>query len=345
MGVVYRVRDPGGDRELALKMIRAGRYAASPAVSRFVREGRVIARLEHPHVVRVYELGMTDELPYFTMELIDGGSLHDRLADGPLEPRAAAGLLHTLALAVEHAHVQGVVHRDLKPSNILMTSEGTPKIADFGLAKLLEPPVGESMSVTLTASDMILGTPSYMAPEQAEGRASEIGKETDVYALGAILYATLTGHAPFASENRLKTLDLVRTTPPTPPSTLRTEIPGWLEEICLKCLEKKTSDRYPTAQALADDLARWLRDERPRGTPSWLSRLKRRGRRHGIALLAATVLISAGGALTDPSRTRSLSDRARARPPSPRDADRRDRRAIMVALAIGYRSERLPSRQ
>ena len=238
MGVVYKARHISLQREVALKMILGGHHAPSRNVARFLREGKAVARLRHANVVQVYEYDTWEGLPYLTMELIEGGSLHARLAKGPLPCREAADVVRTLAQAVEYAHEQGVIHRDLKPANILLTTDGTPKITDFGLAKLLDQDSDPQAMATLTVTDSVLGTPSYMAPEQAEGRLSEIGKRTDVYALGAILYATLTGRPPFSSETKVKTIDLVRSKPPEPPSKQRPEVPRWLEAVCLKCLEK-----------------------------------------------------------------------------------------------------------
>ncbi|MEA2632181.1 MAG: eukaryotic-like serine/threonine-protein kinase, partial [Chloroflexota bacterium] len=207
MGVVYRAQQVPLKRMVALKMISGGHHAASQTVARFIREGKAIARLRHPNVVQIYDLGESEGLPYYAMELVEGGNLQAKLAGGPFEPRAAAELVRTLAEAVEFAHQVGVVHRDLKPANILLTGTGAPKITDFGLAKMLDADSEGLTTAPFTASNMILGTPSYMAPEQAEGRADEIGRATDVYALGAILYALLIGRPPFAGGSKVKILE------------------------------------------------------------------------------------------------------------------------------------------
>jgi serine/threonine protein kinase len=304
MGIVYKAWQRPLDRPVAIKMILAGHHASAPTVARFLREGRAVARLAHPNVVRVHDLGDHEGLPYLSMEFIDGESLEANLGDGPMELRAAAALVATLAKAVAYAHNQGVVHRDLKPANILLTREGVPKITDFGLAKFLDPDAAGDSPVVLTETDTILGTPSYMAPEQADGRSADISTATDVYALGAILYALLTGRPPFVGEAKIKVLERVRSAEPIPPSRLRPEVPSWLEAICLTCLEKSPSRRFSSAQALADDLERWLRNERPRGTPSGLTRLGRtvRKRRHHFASAGAILSIIAGVALHDPDR-------------------------------------------
>jgi serine/threonine-protein kinase len=270
MGVVYKARQRSLNRLVALKMISAGPHAGTQARARFHTEGQAIARLRHPHVVQIYELGEHEGLPYYSMELLEGGSLAARLADGPMPPRAAAELVQTLAAAVQYAHQMQVLHRDLKPANILLTEAGQPKIADFGLAKLLDSEDGH------TRSDMALGTPSYMAPEQAAGRSAEVGPAVDVYALGAVLYHALTGKPPFRGADRAETLRQVREQEPLLPSQERPEVTRELDAICLKCLAKDPAQRYVSALALADDVARWLRGEqtvaRPPRYPSWLVR-------------------------------------------------------------------------
>jgi serine/threonine-protein kinase len=281
MGVVYRARQMPLGREVALKVLVAGVHAPEHLRGRFRTEGTAVARLHHPHVVQIHDFGEHEGLLYYSMELIEGGSLQARLRQGPLEFRAAAELVRTLAEALEFAHQKQVLHRDLKPGNVLLAANGTPKISDFGLAKLLDADIGQ------THSSAVLGTPPYMAPEQADGRMAEVGPAADVYALGAILYAALTGHPPFQGENSLRTLELVRTAEPLPPSRLRAGVPRGLDDVCLKCLQKQPARRYPSARALADDLARWLRQERPQATPgAW--------RRIGDALRRRAALIVAG---------------------------------------------------
>lgn len=258
MGVIYRARHQTIRREVALKMIRAGVHAKPEDRERFETEGAAVARLRHPNVVEIYEFGEAGGLPYFAMEWVDGGSLADRLEGGPLSARAAAELVRTIAYAVESAHGQGIIHRDLKPSNVLLTGDGTPKISDFGLAKFTD-----ETSDGLTPSEMVMGTPSYMAPEQAEGRSGDVGPAADVYALGAILFAALTGEPPFKGSTKIETLRMVREDEPVPPSQLQPGVPVGLEMICLRCLDKAATRRYRSAQALAENLDLWLRSGRP----------------------------------------------------------------------------------
>jgi serine/threonine protein kinase/WD40 repeat protein len=250
MGVVYKARQVGLDRLVALKVVLAGAHAEE--LARFRREAEAIARLHHPNVVRIYEVGEHAGLPYFAMELCEGGSLAQRLAGGPLPPAEAARLTATLARAVQAAHEAGVIHRDLKPGNVLLAADRTPRVTDFGLAKRLDDVTG------LTATGVVLGTPSYMAPEQASGQAKQVGSAADVHALGAVLYACLTGRPPFQAATPLDTILQVLSDPPVPPSRLRAQVPPRLEAICLKCLEKDPRQRYPSAAALADDLERPL---------------------------------------------------------------------------------------
>lgn len=307
MGLVYLALQRPLQRKVAIKMILAGHHASPATVARFVREGKAVARLQHPNVVQVYELGESDGLPYMAMEYVEGGSLEAKLGVDAFEPRDAAALVVILAKAVESAHNQGVVHRDLKPANVLLAHDGTPKITDFGLAKLLDvdPNEEEGSQLVLTETDMILGTASYMAPEQAGGRSDAISRATDVYALGAILYALLTGYPPFQEKSKVQTLEKVRTAPPIPPSRLRHEVPYWLEVICLTCLEKSPQQRFPTAQVLADDLERWLRNERPQGTPSTMTRFTRTARKNLGKVLCSGALIFAvtGFAIRDPNHS------------------------------------------
>ncbi|HJT76245.1 MAG TPA: protein kinase, partial [Gemmataceae bacterium] len=220
-----------------------------------------VARLQHPHVVQVFSWGEHDGLPYLVMEHVAGGGLDHRIAGRPQPPADAARLVALLARAVHAAHKAGIIHRDLKPANVLLapaadepalnTAYGWPKVSDFGLARQSD--AGEQ-----TASYGVLGTPAYMAPEQAAGRVREVGPAADVYALGAILYELLTGHPPFKGDTVLETLDLVRSSPPRPPRDLRADVPPELEAVCLRCLAKAPADRYPTAQALADELGCFL---------------------------------------------------------------------------------------
>jgi eukaryotic-like serine/threonine-protein kinase len=303
MGVVYKARQESLKRMVALKLVRAGVYAGNEERTRFQREGEAIARIHHPHVVLIYEFGEHQGQLFFSMELLEGGTLANKLNGCPLPERQAAELVRTLAQAVQAAHEQGIVHRDLKPGNVLFAADGTVKISDFGLAKVLD----SERSDTIT--DTILGTPAYMAPEQARGESRRIGPAADVYALGVILYEALTGQPPFRGESRHQTLELVRTCEPQPPSRRRPGLSRDLEAICLKCLEKEASQRYPSAAALADDLDHWLKDEPlafrpPRG---WrrVGRILRRRRRIIVAALLLGLMLSVAAILwyRDPERT------------------------------------------
>ncbi|MBL8796693.1 MAG: protein kinase [Planctomycetia bacterium] len=298
MGVVYQARQQGLKRLVALKMILSGAHAGAQELARFRHEAEAVARLQHPHIVQIYEVGEQDGRPYFSLELIDGGSLDRRLNGRPLPPREAAQLVRTLAEAMQAAHQQGIIHRDLKPANILLTAAGQPKITDFGLAKKLDEADAQ------TRSGAILGTPSYAAPEQAAGKVRDIGPATDVYALGAILYETLVGRPPFKGETPLDTVLQVLSQEAVPPRGLITAIPRDLEIICLKCLEKHPVLRYPTAAALAEDLRRFLDGEailaRPAGTPELLWRWCRRNPLPATFLVVVTLLlivVSLGSAL------------------------------------------------
>jgi serine/threonine-protein kinase len=291
VGVVYRARHLRLNRPVALKMLLAGPYARPEELERFLREAEAVAGLRHANVVQLYDVGDADGRPYFTMELVEGGSLAHKLADAPLPARRAAALVTAVAEAVQAAHQSGIVHRDLEPGNVLLTPDGTPKVTDFGLARRLEGGSG------LTLSGAPLGTPSYMAPEQARGDQAAIGPATDVYALGAILYECLTGRPPFRAETATATLQQVLADDPVRPARLNRSVPRDLETICLKCLAKAPRRRYPTAQALADDLRRFERGEPIAARPAgWLERAARWVRRRPAAavLLAAGVLMLAG---------------------------------------------------
>jgi serine/threonine protein kinase len=274
MGVVYKARQVRAGRLVALKMMRAGADTEKEFLARFRREAEAAARLQHPHMVPIYEVGEHDGRPFFSMELCPGGSLADRLAGTPLPARQAAELVEALALALDAAHQVGVIHRDLKPANVLLAADGTPKVADFGLAKQVETGAG------LTQTGAILGTPSYMAPEQASGRSKEVGPHTDVYALGAVLYECLTGRPPFQGADLLDVLEQVRSQEPVPPRLLNREVPPNLQTICLKCLEKEGGHRYPTAQLLVEDLRRFLVGDpistMKIGEREWLARCAKR---------------------------------------------------------------------
>jgi serine/threonine-protein kinase len=255
VGVVYRARHRALNREVALKMLLSGAYAGREELVRFRREAEAVAGLSHPNVVRVYDVGEHDGRPYFTMELADGGTLAQRLDGTPLPAPRAAALVATIAGAVHAAHVGGIVHRDLKPGNILLRGDDSPAVADFGLARATR------AEAAVTLSGARLGTPAYMAPEQAAGRAGATGPAADVYALGAILYELLTGRPPFRGETALETARQVVAEEPVPPRRLNAGIPRDLDTICLKCLAKEPRRRYASAAALAEDLGRFGRGE------------------------------------------------------------------------------------
>ena len=252
MGVVYLAEQAALKRLVALKVIRHGVNATPEEVARFRAEAEAVARLQHPNIVQIHEVGEQDGVYYLVLEYVDGGSLDRQLAGTPQEPRAAARLIETLARAVHHAHRRGILHRDLKPANVLLDAQGQPKVTDFGMAKSLQGDSG------LTASGQVLGTPSYIAPEQASGKHGEVTPAVDVYGLGALMYEMLTGRPPFKGATPLSTLEQVVSQEPVAPSRFQRHIPRDLETICLKCLEKQPSRRYATAEALADDLGRFL---------------------------------------------------------------------------------------
>jgi predicted Ser/Thr protein kinase len=291
-GVVYKARQLALNRVVALKMILSGAHACAEQRARFRTEAEAVAQLKHPNVVQVYDIGECDGTPFFSLEFVEGGSLERKLNRTAQEPRAAAALVETLARAMHVAHEKGIVHRDLKPANILLTPEGMPKIADFGLAKRLEDDSHQ------TQNGSVMGTPCYMAPEQAGGAVGQTGPATDVYALGAILYDALTGRPPFKAATVLDTLAQVCHDEPVPPSRLQPKVPRDLETICLKCLQKSPAKRYASALDLAEDLRRYQQGEpilaRAMGRPE---RLWRWCRRNPVAasLLLTVLLGSAFG--------------------------------------------------
>jgi WD40 repeat protein/tRNA A-37 threonylcarbamoyl transferase component Bud32 len=286
MGVVYQARHVKLNRRVALKMILAGSHAGEQELARFQTEAQAIARLQHPNIVQVHEVGEHEGKPFFSLEFCGGGSLAQKLAGTPLPAREAAALVETLARAMQAAHEHNVIHRDLKPANVLLTEDGVPKITDFGLAKKLD-------EAGQTQTGAIVGTPSYMPPEQAEGQASGTGPLADVYALGAILYECLTGRPPFKAATSLETVLQVVSTEPVPPMQLQPKTPRDLETICLKCLAKEPHRRYPTALALAEDLRRFQAGEPIRARPvgTFEKAVKWARRRPAIAGLAAAVVL------------------------------------------------------
>jgi serine/threonine-protein kinase len=255
MELVFKARQKALKRDVALKMVVSGGYAGPAERARFRTEAEAVARLHHPGIVQIYEVGEQEGCPYLALEFVSGGSLAAQLDGTPMPPRRAAQVLLELACAVQHAHEQGIVHRDLKPANVLVTASGGVKITDFGLAKLLDVEHGQTQTVAF------LGSASYMAPEQAAGHARAAGPPTDVYALGAILYELLSGRPPFVGTSFLDTLDQVRTHDPAPLQLLQPNVSADLAAICRKCLEKHPVQRYPSAAALAHDLDLFLRGE------------------------------------------------------------------------------------
>jgi serine/threonine protein kinase len=255
MGVVYRARQLSLSREVALKMILDSRVSSPGDLARFRAEAEAAARLDHPNIVPIYEVGEHDGQPYFSLKLVEGETLAARLAAGPMPPREAASLMVEVARAIHYAHSQGILHRDLKPSNVLIDAAGRPHVTDFGLAKRID------ADANITQTGAILGTPSYMAPEQAAGSRRDVGPATDVYSLGAVLYHMLTGRPPLVADNPVDTLLLILEQDPAPPRLLGVSLDRDLEMILLKCLQKPPDLRYSTAAALADDLAAYLADE------------------------------------------------------------------------------------
>jgi serine/threonine-protein kinase len=340
MGVVYRARQVALDRPVALKMILAGPSATAQQMQRFRAEAEVIARLQHPNVIQVFDVGAVGGRPYCALELVEGGSLADRLDGTPWKPPAAAGLVAALADGVQAAHARGIVHRDLKPGNVLLTRDGRPKVTDFGLAKRLDETLG------LTQTGMVLGTPQYMAPEQATGRAGSAGPAADIYALGVLLYELLTGRPPFHGPTTLETLRRVQGQEPVPPRRLEPEVSRDLETVCLRCLHKEPGKRYATAAELAADLRRFLAGEPVRARPAGpVGRTLRWARRRpGVAALAAALLLAlVGGCLGMFLLWRQAEDHGRRAEEARDDADRQ--RHLAVANEARARLEKAEAEQ
>jgi WD40 repeat protein/TPR repeat protein len=291
MGVVHRARQVSLNRKVAVKMMLSGSLASAAEAARFRNEAEAIANLEHPNIVPIYEVGEHQGHLYFSMKLLEGGSLAGAMERLRGQRREAVRLLATVARAVEHAHRRGILHRDLKPSNILLDEQGTPHVADFGLARWIERDSG------ITLSGTIVGTPAYMAPEQAAGRTRAITTATDVYSLGAILYELLTGHPPFEARTPSEALRLVVEGEPRPPRSLEPRVEADLETICLKCLDKDPARRFESAEALAEDLERWLRHEPIRARRSSLARRSLMWVRRRPAVAAAILLVAATAAV------------------------------------------------
>jgi tetratricopeptide (TPR) repeat protein len=363
MGVVYKARQPQLDRVVALKMILAGGHADAEHLARFGREAAAVAQLQHPNIVQLYAVGECEGRPYFSLEFVDGGSLAGQLNGAPQAPRTAAGLVETLARAVDYAHQRGVVHRDLKPANILLQpslpqrrqdakedakeQEGSlggslgalaplretlPKITDFGLAKRLVQGQADQ-----TQTGQVMGTPSYMAPEQAEGKKT-VGPAADVYALGAILYEMLTGRPPFRAETPLDTVLQVRRDEPVPPRRLQPKVPRDLETICLKCLRKEPAKRYATALALAEDLRRFQAGEpiqaRPVGAAGRLWRWSRRQPLAAGALAYFLLTVVVGFTAVTWQWRQTVAEKLRVE--SERDQAERDFRRALQAVNDAY---------
>jgi serine/threonine-protein kinase len=286
MGIVFKARQMGANRIVALKVLRTDPLGGREQAQRFRNEAEMVAQLDHPHIVPLYEVGQDAGRVYFSMKLIDGGSLADQLEQFTPQPRRAAEVVAAVARAVHHAHQRGVLHRDLKPANILLDRDGRPFVADFGLARRTQP------DANLTQSGAIVGTPGYMAPEQASGVRGEVTTATDVYGLGAILYALLAGRPPFQADSVLDVLMQVREREPEPLRKLNPLVDRDLETICLKCLRKSPAERYVSALAVADDLERWLRGEPISARRVTLGqRLGRWARRHPRVVAAAALIV------------------------------------------------------
>ncbi len=255
MGVVYKARQLSLNRIVAVKMILAGQLAGEADIRRFRAEAEAAANLQHPNIVVIHEVGEHEKRHYFSMDYVEGQNLAALVRERPLPPGKAAELVKTIAEAIQYAHERGILHRDLKPQNVLVDEHGRPRVTDFGLAKRTDEDSG------LTHTGAVMGSPSYMPPEQAAGRRDQVGPHSDVYSLGAILYQLLTGKAPLLGETPLATLRKVVEEDPVPLSKQNADVPPDLETICLKCLEKKPERRYPTARALVDELGRFLNHE------------------------------------------------------------------------------------
>ena len=289
MGVVYRAKQVSLNRTVALKMILSGKFAGEDDVKRFRTEAEAAANLQHPNIVAIHEIGEHEGRHYFSMDYVEGKNLAQAIGNQPMPFTQAAELLKTIAEAVHYAHQRGTLHRDLKPHNVLIDATGQPRITDFGIAKRVD------QESDLTQEGAVMGSPSYMPPEQATGRLAEIGPASDVYSLGAILYQMLTGKAPFGGAMPVDTLRQVIEQEPTAPSKFNDRVPPDLETICLKCLEKKPELRYPSARALAEELERFLNHEPILAKPASVSRkLVSWGRRHPWVITAAAAVMILG---------------------------------------------------
>jgi tetratricopeptide (TPR) repeat protein/tRNA A-37 threonylcarbamoyl transferase component Bud32 len=312
MGAVYKARQRSLNRIVALKLLSRERQDDPALRARHPIEAEAVARLNHPNIAQIYEVGEENGQPFLALEYATGGSLDRKLARKPLPASEAAGLAETVARAIHFAHEQGIIHRDLKPANVLLMADGTVKLTDFGLAKRVEDPAGP------TPPGAILGTPSYMPPESAVGKSKEVGPAADTYSCGAILYELLTGRPPFIAETILETLYQVRHQELVPPSRLQPKVPRDLESICLKCLEKEPKRRYPSALALAEDLRRFLEGKPTLARPASVGRrvmkwARREPARAALAALSVLVLLGLlGGGSWYAARERRQAEEARA---------------------------------
>lgn len=309
MGIIWEAEDTSLQRVVALKMIRGFAFSSDSERQRFRAEANAVAQLDHPNIVPVYEVGEIDDQPYFSMKLLQGGTLSQSLQDGALEARDAAAIMEKLARAIHHAHGRGVLHRDLKPDNVLLGESGEPYLTDFGLAKLLD----SSSALTLTHAH--IGTPQYMSPEQARGRACDITATSDVWAAGALLFHTLTGRLPFPGSSSGEIFDRVAHAEPASMQSEARPVDKELETLCLRCLEKEPARRLCSAEELADELGRWLKGEAIHSRPA--TRIER-ARRHPwhVALSAAVLLVAAGTAAS-----LFLASGGRFGAPAPQSAD------------------------
>ncbi|WP_182865593.1 serine/threonine-protein kinase [Rhodopirellula sp. JC639] len=306
MGVVFRARQTRLNRMVALKMILSGRLATEADVRRFQTEAEAAAQLDHPGIVPVFEVGQHDGHHFYSMALVEGESLAHRIAEGPLALSEAAELVKSVAIAVHHAHEKGVIHRDLKPANILIDRDGQARVTDFGLARQ------KATESSLTADGQVLGTPGYLSPEQATGSSAQVNEAADVYSLGAVLYAALTGRPPFQADTVVATLKQVAECDPVQPSSINADIDIDLQTIVQKCLEKRPEDRYASAAELAEELDRYLIGVPIHARPvGYSQRLWRWGRRRPLVLaLVASVCVAilAIAGLIYQSSTGSVSD-------------------------------------
>ena len=294
MGVVYKAVQLNLNRTVALKMILAGQLASSEDVSRFYIEAEAAANLDHPGIVPIYEIGTHENQHFFTMGYVDGQSLQQLVRQGPLPPARAAELMRKIAEAIGYAHDKGVIHRDLKPANVLLDRHGEPRVTDFGLARRLE---NES---DLTQTGRVMGTPSYMPPEQAMGKSGEVGPLSDVYSLGAMLYCLLTGRPPFQSANKYDIVMQVIERDPIPPRRMDPKIDRDLETICLKCLAKDPADRYRSAHELEADLGRFLNDQPILARPPGVWESAQQWARNNAVTVTTLVMILASSAIMLP---------------------------------------------